>query len=94
MLDRLADLAHTEGDVSYWTSDIATFVGGEGQSASIETSGLAILALQRSNTHPDLSNKALLYLVHGKGSSVPGTAPRPPCFRSRRCWVVCATAAS
>ena len=68
VLDRLASLAKNEGDVSYWTSDIATFVGGEGQSASIETTALAILAFQRSTTHPELANKALLYLVRGKDS--------------------------
>lgn len=68
VLDRLAGLAHNEGDASFWTSQIATFVGGEGKSASIETTALAVLAFQKSLTHLDLANRGLLYLVRGKDS--------------------------
>jgi hypothetical protein len=41
-------------------------MGSEGQTGSIETTALAALALLRSNTHPDVANAALTYLVRQK----------------------------
>lgn len=66
VLDRLASQAQRQGNAAFWQSSIATFMGGEGQTGSIETTALAALALQRAGAHPDLSNAALTYLVQQK----------------------------
>jgi hypothetical protein len=47
---------------------VATFMGSEGQTGSIETTSLAALALLRAERHPDLANAALVYLVRQKDS--------------------------
>ena len=67
-LDRLAGMAVQAGNSAYWPSGVATFMGAEGQTGSIETTALAALAFLRSNTHPDLANAALTYLVRQKDS--------------------------
>ena len=41
---------------------IATFVGGEGQTGSIETTALAAFALLRGGEQPELANAALQWL--------------------------------
>ena len=43
-------------------------MGSEGQTGSIETTALAALAFLRADTHPDLANAALTYLVRQKDS--------------------------
>jgi len=68
VLDRLAGLAVQSGDTSYWQSEIATFMGSEGQVGSIETTAMAANAFLRANSHPDLANAALVYLIHQKDS--------------------------
>jgi hypothetical protein len=67
-LDRLAGMAVQDGSSAYWPSGVATFMGSEGQTGSIETTALAALAFLRSNTHTDLANAALTYLVRQKDS--------------------------
>ena len=66
VLDRLAQLGVMEGSGASWRSGVATFMGSEGQTGSIETTALAALAFLRSNTHADLGNAALIYLVQQK----------------------------
>lgn len=66
VLDRLAGMAIREGNSAYWKSGVATFMGSEGQTGSIETTALAAYAFLRSGTHPDLANAALTYLVRQK----------------------------
>ncbi len=68
VLDRLAGLAQQQGNGVYWKSGVATFVGAEGQTGSIETTALAALAFLRSGTHADLANAALTYLIQNKDS--------------------------
>lgn len=68
VLDRLAKLASQEGDAAFWQSGVATFMGSEGKTGSIETTALAALAFLRSGSHPELGNAALLYLVQQKDS--------------------------
>ncbi|MBE3037485.1 MAG: hypothetical protein IMZ62_01540, partial [Chloroflexi bacterium] len=68
VLDRLVGLAFQSGDTSYWQSEIATFMGSEGQVGSIETTAMAAYAFLRANSHPDLANAALVYLIHQKDS--------------------------
>lgn len=68
VLDRLAGMAHRDGEGAYWQSSIATFMGGEGRTGSIETTALAALALLRAEHQPDLANAALTFLVRQKDS--------------------------
>ena len=56
------------GNGVYWQSGVATFMGSEGQTGSIETTALAALAFLRADTHPDLANAALTYLIQQKDS--------------------------
>jgi hypothetical protein len=55
-----------EGNTAFWQSSVATFMGSEGKTGSIETTALAALAFLRSDTHPDLANAALTYLIQQK----------------------------
>ncbi len=68
VLDRLAATAQQEGNGVIWRSDVATFIGSEGQTGSIETTALAALAFLRSDSHPDLANGALTSLIQQKDS--------------------------
>ncbi len=65
-LDRLAGLAKMEGAGASWQSGVATFMGSQGATNSIETTALAALAFLRSDTHPDLANAALTSLIREK----------------------------
>jgi uncharacterized protein YfaS (alpha-2-macroglobulin family) len=67
-LDRLAEMATIEGNGAYWESGIATFMGGSGQTGSIETAALAAYAFLRAEQHTDLANQALTYLIQQKDS--------------------------
>jgi uncharacterized protein YfaS (alpha-2-macroglobulin family) len=67
-LDKLAGMAQYDGQAAYWTSSVATFMGSEGQTGSIETTALAAFAFIRANSHPDVGNAALTYLVREKDS--------------------------
>ncbi len=68
MLDRLANLARMENGAAYWDSSVATFMGSEGKTGSIETTALAALAFLRADRHPDLANAALTALIREKDS--------------------------
>ncbi|MEJ2210338.1 MAG: alpha-2-macroglobulin family protein, partial [Anaerolineae bacterium] len=67
-LDTLAQMAELDGEGAYWQSGIATFVGGTGETASIETTALAAYAFLRAGRHTDLANQALTYLIRQKDS--------------------------
>lgn len=68
ILDRLASKATRQGNGASWGSGVATFMGSEGQTGSIETTALAALAFLRSGLQPELGNAALTYLVQQKDS--------------------------
>ena len=68
VLDALAGKAQSDGDAIFWSSSVATFMGGEGQTGSIETTALAAYSFLRSDSHPDLANGAITYLVRQKDS--------------------------
>jgi hypothetical protein len=68
VLDRLAALAKQDGTAAWWESGVATFMGSQGKTNSIETSALAALALLRADRHPELANAALTGLVREKDS--------------------------
>ena len=67
-LDELAAMATIEGNGAYWTSGIATYMGGTGQTGSIETTALAAYAFLRAEQHTELANQALTYLIQQKDS--------------------------
>lgn len=67
-LDKLAEMAVVEEGVAYWQSDISTFMGGTGQTGSIETTALAAYAFLRAEEHVELANQALTYLIQQKDS--------------------------
>jgi uncharacterized protein YfaS (alpha-2-macroglobulin family) len=68
VLDDLAAMAQYDGDAAFWSSKVATFTGAEGDTGSIETTGLAAFALLRSGEHPEVANAALTYLIRNKDS--------------------------
>jgi len=65
ILERLLDAAHSEGDQLWWTSE-ETNVYSTGSSAAVETTGLAVQALLRSNQHNGDARKALTWLLSKK----------------------------
>jgi uncharacterized protein YfaS (alpha-2-macroglobulin family) len=68
VLETLVSQAQYEGDSAFWASRVATFMGSEGATGSIETTGLAAYALIRANLHPEVANAALTYLIKQKDS--------------------------
>jgi len=66
--DRLADMAIQDGDVAYWTTEVASFMGATGESGSLEATALAAIALMQARAHADLVGGALGYLVQAKDS--------------------------
>jgi hypothetical protein len=57
-----------EGDRVYWTSSVPSFMGGQGNVASIETTALVAYAMLRANVYPDVVQGAINYLVSQKDS--------------------------
>lgn len=68
ILERLAGMAIQEGSGALWQSGVATFMGSEGQTGSIETTALAALAFLRANRYAELANAALTTLIQQKDS--------------------------
>jgi uncharacterized protein YfaS (alpha-2-macroglobulin family) len=68
VLDRLYELRVQDGDVVYWRTEAASFMGATGESGSLETTALAAIALMRANAHSDAVSGALAYLIQGKDS--------------------------
>jgi hypothetical protein len=68
VLDRLVEMAINDGNGAYWNSDVATFIGSEGKTGSIETTALAALALLKADSHPEVANAALTSLIQQKDS--------------------------
>jgi uncharacterized protein YfaS (alpha-2-macroglobulin family) len=68
VLDELAGHAQLDGTAAFWSSGVATFMGSEGQTGSIETTALATFVLLRADSHPELANGGLTFLVREKDS--------------------------
>jgi uncharacterized protein YfaS (alpha-2-macroglobulin family) len=68
VLKRLAGMAVQKGNGVVWPSGVATFMGSEGETGSIETTALAALAFLRADRYPELANGALTALVQQKDS--------------------------
>jgi hypothetical protein len=67
-VDQLYDMRVQDGDVTYWKSEGASFMGATGESGSLETTALAAIALMKTNSHPDAVSGALGYIIKGKDS--------------------------
>jgi hypothetical protein len=68
VLDRLYEMRVEEEGVVYWKAAVASFMGGTGETGSVETTALAAYALMRADAHPDAVTGALAYLIQGKDS--------------------------
>ena len=68
VLKQLAEMAVQKGNGVVWPSGVATFMGSEGETGSIETTALAALAFLRADRYPELANGALTALVQQKDS--------------------------
>jgi uncharacterized protein YfaS (alpha-2-macroglobulin family) len=68
VLDRLYEMRVEEGDVVYWQTGAASFMGATGESGSLETTALATYAFMRADAYPDAVSGALAYLIQGKDS--------------------------
>jgi hypothetical protein len=68
VIDRLYEMRVEEGEIVYWQTGAASFMGATGESGSLETTALAAIALMRSNAYPDAVSGALAYLIQGKDS--------------------------
>lgn len=67
-LSRLAGLAQRDGDKAFWKSSVASFMGSQGLTGSIETTALASLAFQRADRFPELASGGLSYILKQKDS--------------------------
>lgn len=67
ILQMLVDARTDEGDRTWWKSDETAVFGG-GESAAVETTGLAVQALLRTAQNPELARKALAWLLSKKGA--------------------------
>jgi uncharacterized protein YfaS (alpha-2-macroglobulin family) len=68
VMEALAGMAQFDGEAAFWSSSVATFTGADGQTGSIETTGLAAFALLRADRHPEVANAALTYIIRQKDS--------------------------
>ncbi|MCP5084022.1 MAG: hypothetical protein GY948_20225, partial [Alphaproteobacteria bacterium] len=68
VLEQLAGMAVKDGGTAVWNSGVATFIGSEGATGSIETTALVALAFLRVNFNPALANEALTALIQQKDS--------------------------
>jgi hypothetical protein len=68
VIDRLYEMRVEEGEVVYWQTGAASFMGATGESGSLETTALAAIALMRANAYSDAVSGALAYLIQGKDS--------------------------
>ena len=57
-----------EGDRVYWTTDVPSFMGAQGNTASIETTAMVAYAMLKADAYPDTVNGALNYLTAQKDS--------------------------
>jgi hypothetical protein len=65
-LSRLVKMAKREDGKMWWESEITGITHSSGQSADLEATGLAALALIHSGTHPGEATEVLNYLIASK----------------------------
>ncbi len=69
VLNRLAEMSVKKDNAVTWPSNIATFMGSQGETGSIETTALVTLALLRAESQPDVANGGLTALIKAKDAS-------------------------
>ena len=67
VMRQLMEARQEKGDMVWWSSD-STGVYGSGESAQVETTGLAAQALLKSGESPEIARKALAWIVSKKGA--------------------------
>ncbi|MHB0999369.1 MAG: alpha-2-macroglobulin family protein [Armatimonadota bacterium] len=65
-IERLLDMKVEEDGKVYWKSDVSTITFTRGESADVETTALATLALIKSGRFQDVVTKALTYIIQAK----------------------------
>lgn len=68
VLDKLIGLKAEEKDSVYWPSSSETYMGGRENSANIETTAYTIMALRKADREPEISEKALDWMIKQKDS--------------------------
>lgn len=68
VLAQLYDKRVEEGDVVYWNTQTASFMGATGESGSVETTALAAMAFLRADAYSDAVSGALAFLAQAKDS--------------------------
>jgi hypothetical protein len=69
VMERLRAMAVQDHDTAHWASSLQTMTYAGGDSATLETTGLAALALLKWGGDAPLSTKALTYLVRAKDAN-------------------------
>ena len=67
ILKMLVDARTEKGDMTWWNSE-ETSVYGRGDSAAVETTGLAVQALIKAGQYPEVAHRALAWLLSKKGA--------------------------
>ena len=67
ILQMLVDAHSEKGDLAWWSSE-ETSVFATGESAAVETTGLAVQALLRTGESPEVARKSLAWILSKKGA--------------------------
>jgi hypothetical protein len=68
ILAELESRKSVDGDVTYWSSQASSFMGGRGDVANMETTALVAMAMLKSDAYPNVASGAINYLVKNKDS--------------------------
>ena len=66
VLERLLQMAKEDGEKMWWESKITGITHSSGQSADLETTGMAAIAFITSGRYPQVAGKVLNYLIANK----------------------------
>ncbi len=69
VLDRLRDMAKTEGEKMWWESKISGITHSTGKSADLEASGMAAIAFIKSGRYPQVATRVLNYFIAQKDAN-------------------------
>ncbi len=69
VLDRLRDMAKTEGEKMWWESEISGITHSSGKSADLEATGMAAIAFIKSGRYPQVASRVLNYLISQKDAN-------------------------
>lgn len=67
ILDQLDRMKQSEGDTDFWSYSGRTATSAYGNSANVESTGMALYAMLAAQSHPATATRALNYLVKAKG---------------------------